>query len=114
MYGGGDTGDEYVAVTSTGIVLLTCDFVATSARLTDVLPSLWLPVSSGFIINTSLPSKSTSFTSHSSSCAPIFMIFSRSAIAALRVAIPVTYVVDDAYEPESYGDASVSAPNTAI
>ena len=30
MYGGGETGDAYVAVTSRGIVLLTCDFVAIS------------------------------------------------------------------------------------
>ena len=37
MYGGGETGDEYVAVTSTGIVLLTCDFVAISERLTHLL-----------------------------------------------------------------------------
>ena len=39
MYGGGETGDEYVAVTSTGIVLLTCDFVAISERLTQTSPA---------------------------------------------------------------------------
>ena len=38
-----------------------------------------------------------------------FFSFSQASSTAL----PVTYVVDDAYEPESYGDASVSAPNTA-
>ena len=44
MYGGGETGDEYVAVTSTGIVLLTCAFVAISERLTETAP-LSAPVS---------------------------------------------------------------------
>ena len=86
MYGGGETGDEYVAVTSTGIVLLTCAFVAISERLTETAP---LSAPSGFMIYTSLPSKSTSDAAQPSSCAPIFFIFSRSSSAAFCVAIPV-------------------------
>ena len=36
MYGGGETGDEYVGMTSTGITcFVTCDFVAISERLTQ-------------------------------------------------------------------------------
>ena len=98
MYGGGETGDEYVAVTSTGIVLLICDFVAISERLTQTSP---LSALSGFMIYTSLPSKSTSDAAWPSICAPIFFMFSRSSSAAFCVAIPVMYVVDEAYEPES-------------
>ena len=63
---------------------------------------------------TPLPSKSKSFASQPSISEAYPTIFARSFSQAFSTAFPVTYVVLEAYEPESYGEVSVSAPETAM
>ena len=71
------------------------DAVAISQRLTDA------PLCSPASHLTQLPSNVTSLLSQPISLAPSFSILLLSSKAQFSTAFPVTYVVLDAYEPES-------------
>ena len=92
MNGGGETGEECMAVASGARQLLTWLFVATSTS----------DISSPVASRTTRPSsKLSSFASHSSASAAMAHKRSFSCVHAFCTAMPVTYVVEEAYEPES-------------
>ena len=95
MNGGGEIGDVCVLVTESAISLPHMDAVDISARVTHL--SLFSPDSH----ITFFPSNVTSHFSQPNILAPSFSILSLSSNAHFSTALPVTYVVLDAYEPES-------------
>ena len=92
MNGGGEIGEVCVTVASSAIVFPHWEASAISPSVTDRSPSA---------VSARSPVRSTSSSLHASRRAASAVIFSRSASAHRSTALPVTYVVLEAYEPES-------------
>ena len=87
IYGGGETGEECIAVASAAVVLNTCDLYATSSRETACsLPAL----------RTRPPSNTTSSAPQPIMPAAISQMRVLSSAQAFSTALPVIYVVEDA------------------
>ena len=82
MYGGGDRGDVWVSVTSSGTMWPNWEANATSLRETFFVGSA--------STERVLPSKITSLSSQWSSSAPSLQICARSFSAHFSTALPVT------------------------